>query len=125
MFIQYSNYNHPILSIEMNENENILILKTSLYSYKYEAVGDCCSASAFKKFKNNDFTFLIGKIIKGIKEINLDDTKYESDTDEDLYVITPHLYQITFKNSDEIFKFMMVNYSNGFYDGWINSYIII
>jgi hypothetical protein len=125
MFIQYSNYNHPILSIEMNENENILILKTSLYSYKYEAVGDCCSASAFKKFKNNDFTFLIGKIIKGIKEINLDDTKYESDTDDDLYVITPHLYQMTFKNSDEIFKFMMVNYSNGFYDGWINSYIII
>lgn len=125
MFIQYNNYNHPIISIEMNDNENILILKTSLYSYKYEAVGECCSASAFKKFENNDFTFLIGKIIKGIKEINIGDTNYESDTDDERYVITPHLYQMTFKNSDEIFKFMMVNYSNGFYDGWINSYIII
>ena len=123
MFIQFSSYNHPIVSVELNENENILLFKTSLYTYRFEALGDCCSKSEFKKFEDVDFSSVIGKIIKKIKEVNGDDFEYEDDDSTDEYQ-TPHLYQMTFKNSDETFKFLMVNYSNGFYDGWINSSVV-
>ena len=125
MSIQFSKYNHPIVSVELNTNENILLLKTSLYSYRFEALGDCCSSSQFEKFKEVDFSSVIGKIIKGIKEINGDDFEYDNDDDDDSCYTTPHLYEMSFKNSDETFKFLMVNYSNGYYDGWINSSVII
>ena len=32
---------------------------------------------------------------------------------------------MTFKNSDETFKFLLVNYSNGYYDGWISSSVVL
>lgn len=121
MFIQYSSYNHPITSVELNENENILLLKTSLYTYRYVANGDCCSSSVFKVF-DEPFSSIVGKIIKSIKEIHDFEYNEEEDTIEEC--ITPHMYEMTFKNSDETFKFLMVNYSNGYYDGWISSYVV-
>lgn len=121
MFIQYSSYNHPITSVELNENENILLLKTSLYTYRYVANGDCCSISVFKVF-DEPFSSIVGKIIKSIKEIHDFEYKDEEETIEEC--ITPHMYEMTFKNSDETFKFLMVNYSNGYYDGWISSYVV-
>jgi hypothetical protein len=124
MFIQFSSYNHPISSVELNNNEDILLFKTSLYTYRFEALGDCCSVSKFKKFKDNDFSSIIGKIIKNVKEINEDDYEYDTENDDDMNCATPHIYQMTFKNSDETFKFLMVNYSNGYYDGWINSSVV-
>jgi hypothetical protein len=122
MFIQFSSYNHPIVSVELNKNEDILLFKTTLYTYRFEALGDCCSVSQFKKFEDIDFSSVVGKIIKGVKEINDDDFEYDTDSEEDC--TTPHLYQMTFKDSDETFKFLMVNYSNGYYDGWINSSVV-
>lgn len=121
MFIQFNNYNHPIISVDLNSNQNILLLKTSLYTYRFEALGDCCSVSLFKKFKDVKFSSVVGKIIKSVKEIK---EEFDYDTDEDSDVVTPHLYEMKFKNSDETFKFLMVNYSNGFYDGWINSSVV-
>lgn len=121
MFIQFSSYNHPIISVDLNSNQNILLLKTSLYTYRFEALGDCCSVSLFKMFKNVEFSSVIGKIIKSVKEIK---EEFDYDTDENGDVVTPHLYEMKFKNSDETFKFLMVNYSNGYYDGWINSSIV-
>ena len=123
MFINYDSHNHSITSVELSGNDNILLFKTSLYTYKYMAIGDCCSVSVFKTFEDKPFSSVVGKIIKGIKEITSDDFDYETDDDGDC--ITPHLYQMTFKNSDETFKFLMVNYSNGYYDGWISSYIVL
>jgi len=123
MFINYDSHNHSITSVELSGNDNILLFKTSLYTYKYMAIGDCCSVSVFKTFEDKPFSSVVGKIIKGIKEITSDDFDYETDDDGDC--ITPHLYQMTFKNSDETFKFLMVNYSNGYYDGYINSYIVL
>lgn len=31
-----------------------------------------------------------------------------------------HLYEIRFKDDNKIFKFVLTNYSNSFYDGWID-----
>ena len=122
MFINYKNYNLPIENVELIESNTILLLKTSSYTYKYEAIGDCCSTSFIKKYKE-DFSSIIGKIIKSVKEIQFED-EYISDKDCD-YCTSPHLYQIKFKNSNKTFEFLMINYSNGYYDGWITSYVII
>ena len=74
-------------------------------------------------YKEN-FNYLIGKIIKSIKEINLPDDFEETESEnEDCNVITTHLYEIKFKNSSETFIFQMKNYSNGYYDGYIVSSI--
>jgi hypothetical protein len=124
MFINYDSHNHLITSVELTGNNNILLFKTSLYTYKYMAIGDCCSLSIFKTFEDKPFSSVVGKIIKGIKEISIDDFDYESDDDGD-ECRSPHLYQMTFKNSDETFKFLLVNYSNNYYDGYINSYIVL
>ena len=125
MFINYNSHNHTITSVELSGNDNILLFKTSLYTYKYMAIGDCCSVSVFKTFEDKPFSSVVGKIIKGIKEISSDDFDYETDDDDGGDCKSPHLYEMTFKNSDETFKFLMVNYSNGYYDGWINSYIVL
>lgn len=122
MFIKYKDYNLPIENVELI-NEFTLHLKTSLYTYQYIACGDCCSTSIIQTYNDIPFSFLIGKIIKGVKEIH--DFEYNSDDTDDRYVETPHLYQISFKNSNEIFEFIMINYSNGYYDGWLRSNVII
>ena len=122
MFIQYASYNHPVSSVELNENENILLLKTSLYTYRYVANGDCCSCSVFKVV-DKPFSSIVGKIIKSIKEIH--DFEYNEEEDSSEECITPHLYEMSFKDNDEIFKFLLVNYSNGYYDGWMSSYIVL
>lgn len=121
MFIQYASYNHSVSSVELNENKNILLLKTSLYTYRYVANGDCCSWSVFKVV-DKPFSSIVGKIIKSIKEIHDFEYKDEEDSRE---CITPHMYEMSFKDSDENFKFMLVNYSNGYYDGWMSSYIVL
>lgn len=124
MFINYNSHNHPIVSVELT-NDDILLFKTNLYSYRYMAIGDCCSKSVFKKFQDKDYSTVVGKIIKGLKEIN-EEFDYDSDSSDDSDEhVSPHLYEMSFKNSDETFRFLMVNYSNGYYDGWINSYVVI
>jgi len=136
MFVDFSKYNLPIELVEMNEDDDLLTLKTSSYSYKIKAEGDCCSRSIFKTFKNIPFSSLQGKIIKGIKdisdEIDDDDDDFNSDTETDgennfpyNECRSPHLYKISFKNSDEPFIFAMINYSNGYYDGWISSSVVL
>jgi hypothetical protein len=123
MFIQYASYNHSVSLVELNENEDILLLKTSLYTYRYVANGDCCSSSVFKVV-DKPFSSIVGKIIKSIKEIY--DFEYNEEEEDAIHeCITPHMYEMSFKDSDDIFKFLMVNYSNGYYDGWISSYIVL
>lgn len=124
MFINYKDYHLPIESIELIENDTILLLKTSLYTYKYVAYGDCCSTSIIKIY-DKPFSFLIGKVIKGLKAINnFEYTENDEDYD-DRYITKPHLYEMTFKNSNEKFEFLLINYSNGYYDGWIMSQVVI
>ena len=47
----------------------------------------------------------------------------DNDNDDDIY-ISPHLYEISFKNCENKFQFILLNYSNGYYDGWIEANVI-
>jgi len=125
MFVDFNKYKSEIIGYELNKDRDILILKTNMCSFKITAYGDCCSFSVIKCVNGISFDSLIGKIIKRVKEvieIN-DDIKADisdTDDDDDDDCINEHIYKIEFINSDEIFYFAMVNYSNGYYDGWIS-----
>ena len=129
MFIDYKIYNKPIESYEMNDELDILQFKTTSYKYQYLAEGDCCSFSKFYNYKQ-DFSFVIGKTIKSVKEIDIpDDFKLSDIDDENDYdpdvLIVPSLFEMKFKDSDDTFKFVMLHYSNGYYSGWMSSSIVI
>lgn len=119
MFINFKKYNLPIKEVD-DEDAEYLRFKTSSYTYQFRAIGECCSNSIFETYKDIPFSSVIGKIIKNVKEI---DVEYDEDTENEFDVKKTHLYQMTFKNSDETFKFLLVNYSNGYYNGWITSSI--
>lgn len=130
--IDFKKLDYVISHIDINDDADIIIihLHDAPFKYKLMANGDCCSNSMFKKYKDYDFTQLTGKIIKKIKTINIPDDYHDSDVDnDDSYVMndvaTPHLFEIRFKNSDELFQFQMINYSNGYYDGWMSSSIVL
>jgi hypothetical protein len=130
--IDFKKLDYVISHIEMSEREDIIIihLYDAPFKYKLMANGDCCSSSIFKKYKNYNFDDLSGKIIKKIKTINIPDDYVDSEDEEyDDYgfnnIATPHLFEIRFKNSDELFQFKMINYSNGYYDGWMSSSIVL
>jgi len=127
MFIDFEKHSYAIVDISYDEaddddSHSLIKIKTDgLKNFDLLAVGDCCSVSHFKKWENAKFESLIGKVIKNCVEIDLPED-YECE-DSDLYgfndSLSPHLYEMTFKDSSETFKFMIVNYSNGYYDGWI------
>jgi hypothetical protein len=125
MFIDIRKLDKPIenVDVEMDNLQQIrsFTLKNSQCSYKLIAVGDCCSFSIFK-VKEQPFTFFEGKIIETIEEIDFPEL-YEFDDikQNDDYYASPHLYQISFKDIEEKFEFMLINYSNGYYDGWIEA----
>lgn len=165
-----------------NKEFESFTIKTDLECYKLTAVGDCCSVSRFKEYKNYKFDDFIGigKVIERIREVDIDDLikndcknyfngitklidfidiidfidfkgfteidfnsyfdeidkiiddieKFKIDDDFNNNIdtsqllfndcVSPHLYKISFKGSDEIFLFKLLNYSNGYYDGWID-----
>ena len=121
MFIDFKKYNLPIEEVD-DEDAEYLRFKTSSYTYQFRAIGECCSNSIFQTYKDIPFSFVIGKIIKNVKEI---DEENDFNVENELDVEKTHLYQMTFKNSDETFKFLLVNYSNGYYDGWISSSVVL
>ena len=131
MYIDFNKHQSPIkeLIFDNNDNDNvsygeIIIVLSNDTKIKFIAVGDCCSSSYIEKYEDYDFQNLIGKIITNVKEIELpDDYEYKEESSND-YCITPHLYEIQFKDNEEIFKFLLVNFSNGYYDGWLENEII-
>lgn len=124
--INYKLHNYPISHVHINETEDILTihLHGSHFKYQFVAEGDCCSHSIFKQYKEFDFSQLNGKVIKKVVNIPVPDD-YECEPESSDLCDSPHLYEITFKNSDEIFQFLMINYSNGYYDGWMTSSIVL
>jgi hypothetical protein len=131
MYIDFSKYQSPIKELIFDDNDDdyvsyreIIIILSNDTKIKFIAVGDCCSSSLMEKYENYDFQSLIGKIITSVKEIELpDDYEYKEES-SNAYCITPHLYEIQFKKTKETFKFILVNFSNGYYDGWLETEII-
>lgn len=132
MLVDFKNNNTRITEIIIDSDDpnnddykDSIIIKTDLKIYKITAVGDCCSNSVIKEYKNYKFNNFIGigKIIEKIEEINIDDDdddfKDDQDDLEQGYFVSPHLYKMSFKDCDDVFLFKLINYSNGYYDGWI------
>jgi hypothetical protein len=58
-----------------------------------------------------------------LSQIKIPDN-FEVEPDDDFDdCATPHLYEFLFTDGTT-FKFLMVNYSNGYYDGWINVTVV-
>lgn len=131
MYIDFTKHQLPIKELIFNSDDveddfyrGIIFILTNDTKINFIAVGDCCSSSIIEKYENYDFQSLIGKIITSVKEIDLpDDYEYKEETSYG-DCISLHLYEIRFKDNEEIFKFLLVNYSNGYYDGWLETEII-
>jgi len=131
MYIDFTKHQSPIKELIFDSNDDdyvsyreIIIVLSNDTKIKFIAVGDCCSSSLIEKYENYDFQNLVGKIITSVKEIELpDDYEYKEESSND-YCIIPHLYEIQFKKTKETFKFILVNFSNGYYDGWLETEII-
>lgn len=131
MFIEFEKYPFKVtgISIDPNDPKNhyddcamVIDLKTDgNKDFRLIAVGDCCSTSVFREYEEHKFEEIVGKVIKSITEIDFNDDDFEED-EFGLY-LTPHLLEITFTD-DSKFKFMLVNYSNGYYDGWLELSLI-
>lgn len=101
-----------------DEFDNFTI-KVNNEEFIFYAIGDCCSMSRFKVYKDKPFSTLIGKTLEKLEEVEFpDDYEYKTDSDDDICVLS-HLYQFSFKDNSEPFQFLLINYSNGYYDGWI------
>lgn len=131
MFIQFEKYPFKIVSVEFpdkcNENDNeyqrIIFDTDGDVKIQMDAIGDCCSTSVFVQWESHDFKNIIGKTIKTMNEIEVpSDYEVEEDVSGDYYA-SPHLYEFIFTD-DSVFKFLMINYSNGYYDGWIEFTIL-
>jgi len=130
MLVDFENYQDKITDIKFLDDEyseakdkNFPCVKifTEKYIFILNALGDCCSVSYIKEFRNK-FSEIIGKTITGIQEI---EDKYDSDEEScDDDTIKIHIYEITFKEDDKPFKFLLKNYSNGYYDGWIEFEVV-
>lgn len=124
MFVDFTLNNNSIDEVIIDDEFSSFIIKTKSIDYKFRAIGDCCSYSIFKEYKDNNFNNLIGKIIKNIKTIEFPkDYDLEINKENvDIFnsFISPHLYEMYFQNTEETFKFILINYSNGYYDGWID-----
>ena len=91
--------------------------------FKIQAFGDCCSVSVISEWENFKFSEIIGKTIESLSQIKIPDN-FEVEPDDDFDdCATPHLYEFLFTDGTT-FKFLMINYSNGYYDGWINITVV-
>lgn len=123
MFVDFDKYTNPILAVSVSEDNQFIDLDTTTYIIKLKANAKRPS-SIFKSY-NADFSELVGKVILKISEIDFpEDYTYDSDNEYDDCVIKAHMYEIEFKNNDEPFQMLLINYSNGSYDGWLSAKVV-
>lgn len=126
--INFSRYNGSIVNIEYSidtygEFDKFIIIGDN-YSFMFTAYGEGTSQSYFREYKDYKFYNLIGQTIEAIHEIALPDDFNIELIEEGYSNITPHLYEVFFKNNINSFKFIMYNYSNDYDNGRIISSII-
>lgn len=132
MFIKFEEHPYKVTEVSIDHKNlyddytMIIDLKTDGdKDFRLIAVGDCCSTSVFREYEEHKFEEIVGKVIKKIDQMIDFPEEFEFDENEDDYglYLTPHLIEITFTD-DTKFKFMLVNYSNGYYDGWLELSLI-
>jgi len=131
MFIEFEKYPFKVTGISIDPKNHyddytmVIDLKTDgNKDFRLIAVGDCCSTSVFREYEEHKFEEIVGKVIKSITNIDFNDDFHDNfEEDEFGLYLTPHLLEITFSD-DSKFKFMLVNYSNGYYDGWLELSLI-
>lgn len=134
MFIDFEKYPFKITGVSFSfDSKDLFDSYSSILTvetdggkcFVFEACGECCSCSVFRIWENYRPERLIGKTISSIREIDVpDDFEFEEiDSDDDL-CLAEHLYEFKFTDSDETFKLLLVNYSNGYYDGWMKGEVI-
>ena len=116
----FDNITERINEVQMID-DNIINFNYNNYKITLIAEADCCSKSWFEEYKNYNFKDLVGYRIKSItfnNENNDNDIieKYKIlDNDEEKY----YIYEIKVYETDEIFKFILRNSSNGYYGGYL------
>ncbi len=115
-------------------DHNIIIHFDNDKSVQIVAIGDCCSISYIVKLKGMPFSKLNNKVIKSIKEIknkqkiknafvDIKPYHFANDPLHDHIINSFHLYEIKLDNGDQ-FYFGMINASSGYYDGWLEIYLL-
>ncbi len=132
MFIDFEKYPFAITDVTFADEgfsgkyQYVSIDTDGGAKFKIEAFGDCCSVSVISEWENFKFSEIIGKTIESLEQVKIPDN-FEVEPDDDLLCFgncaTPHLYEFLFTDGST-FKFIMVNYSNGYYDGWIDVSVI-
>lgn len=129
MFIDFEKYPFAITDVTFADEgfsgkyQYIIIDTDGGARFKIEAFGDCCSVSVISELENFKFSETIGKTIESLHQIRVPDN-FQVETDDDFDdCATPHLYEFLFTDGST-FKFLMVNYSNGYYDGWIDMTVV-
>jgi len=131
MFVDFSKNNSLINNIIIEPNYinddktefTRFIIETNDYNYRIDAIGECCSLSFFTQYENYEFSSIIGKNIIAINNYDIpDDYIIDEEKYKDCFsdAVSVHLYEMIFKDTTETFKFLLINLSNGFYDGWID-----
>lgn len=110
-------YNDLIIDVLFDETK-ITLKCENKYIYLL-AIAECCSQSYFLPESYDDYRQLIGKTICNIDEICDDGSELDINNTSNNSVINVHYHCMTF-NDDSIFKFSLVNISNGYYDGWLS-----
>jgi hypothetical protein len=124
--INFSRYKGPIVNIEYSidtygEFDKFIIVGDD-YKFIFNAYGEGICKSYFREYKDYKFYNLIGKTIEAIQEIKVPYDYNIELINKEHSNITPRLYEISFKNDINTFKFIMYNYSND--NGWLISSII-
>jgi len=114
MFIDFEKYPFAITDVTFADEgfsgkyQYVSIDTDGGVRFKIKAFGDCCSVSVISEWENFKFNEIIGKTIESLEQIKIPDN-FEVEPDDDF---------------GSTFKFLMVNYSNGYYDGWIDVSVI-
>lgn len=112
--------NDTVKSVNVTENEIVILFHKTTKLLKLFAEADCCSHNWFEKL-NQSFDYLVGKEIISIDDIET----FEMDDDdaEGHECMLNHRIVICLANAKP-FEFVLRNSSNGYYDGGLSITII-
>ena len=118
MLESFKDIDETIKDIIIEKEEKYISLVKIVYNnfqLNLIPIAECCSRSWVEE--NSNFNNLIGKVIQSIIEDNSKVIELHDDNDSCYDYIKNHLFNIKFKDTNELFQFYLRNDSNGYYDG--------